>query len=360
MYRDLRAFFFFLPPAKLAIPHPAVVGQRRTRSPFMVFTARQAANSKPPLRPAKESNGARPVARPIKDSHGSRAAVHPTKLHGRQAAAAAQPPIRRLAARPTLPQPAPRIPVARPSRLVPGTSDRHSSPAQPRPASPASPANSQSASGARRLAHTATLEPVCGGRAHTLAIDKAMVVEFNSITNWDSSFPNSMLVPMWRPRPMWPASAAQAADRAGQCYPSGRLNETVRGSRQPGARSAAERGLRSATQLARGSEPPCSPTYRLIGEKLKPASMLALPCLTCVPLQVPGRTLSHRAATARAALPAPPPTRVPRGGVLSGCVAVLWARTGRRRARRSRRTPSACPRRMAAGDRGPSAAARRT
>jgi hypothetical protein len=160
--------------------------------------------------------------------------------------------------------------------------------------------------------------------------------------------------------PMWPASAAQAADRAGQCYPSGRLNETVRGSRQPGARSAAERGLRSATQLARGSEPPCSPTYRLIGEKLKPASMLALPCLTCVPLQVPGRTLSHRAATARAALPAPPPTRVPRGGVLSGCVAVLWARTGRRRARRSLRTPSACPRRMAAGDRGPSAAARRT
>tara|TARA_B100000795_G_C22377071_1_gene278280 strand:- start:18 stop:242 length:225 start_codon:yes stop_codon:yes gene_type:complete len=73
----------------------------------------------------------------------------------------------------------------------------------------------------RRLAHTATLEPVCSGRAHTLAVDKAMVVNFKSITNWDSVFLPSLLVPMWKPQPMWPASAAQAADRAGQRGPSG-------------------------------------------------------------------------------------------------------------------------------------------
>ena len=52
-----------------------------------------------------------------------------------------------------------------------------------------SPPNSQSPSGM-----TATLEPVCSGRAHTLAVDKAMVVNFNSITNWDAG----------------PASAAQS------------------------------------------------------------------------------------------------------------------------------------------------------
>eukprot|EP00964_Phaeocystis_antarctica_P110043 scaffold74424_cov63-Phaeocystis_antarctica.AAC.1 len=61
--------------------------------------------------------------------------------------------------------------------------------------------------------------------------------------------------------------------------------------------------------------------------------------------QLPAALPAHRAATARAALPAPPPTQSP-GCVLSGCVArVLLARTGRKRARRSRRTRSAWPRR---------------
>ena len=41
--------------------------------------------------------------------------------------------------------------------------------------------SSQSPSGATRLIHTATLEPVCIGRAHTLTVDKAMVINFKSI-----------------------------------------------------------------------------------------------------------------------------------------------------------------------------------
>ena len=190
-----------------------------SRSVFaMVFSQ---ANTKPPLRPAN-TNGAKPVARPTKESHGSKKAVHPTKSHAK-VAAAGQPPIRRLPVRPTLPQPANRTPVARPSRLLPDPSDRHHSPTPTKPNSnsPAkpslSPPSSQSPSGVRRLAHTATLEPVCSGRAHTLAIDKAMVVNFNSITNWDSNcFARpSLLVPMWKPQPMWPI------DVAGECGPSG-------------------------------------------------------------------------------------------------------------------------------------------
>ena len=155
----------------------------------MVFSQ---ASTKPPLRPAN-ANGAKPVARPTKESHGSKKPVHPTKSHGAKAAAAGQPPIRRLPVRPTLPQPVPRTPVARPSRLLPDPSDRHYSPTPTKPNSNSptkpslSPPSSQSPSGMRRLAHTATLEPVCSGRAHTLAIDKAMVVNFNSITNWDSN-----------------------------------------------------------------------------------------------------------------------------------------------------------------------------
>ena len=241
-----------------------------SRSVFaMVFSQ---ANTKPPLRPAN-TNGAKPVARPTKESHGSKKAVHPTKSHAK-VAAAGQPPIRRLPVRPTLPQPANRTPVARPSRLLPDPSDRHHSPTPTKPNSnsPAkpslSPPSSQSPSGVRRLAHTATLEPVCSGRAHTLAIDKAMVVNFNSITNWDSNcFARpSLLVPMWKPQPMWPI------DVAGERGPSGWLAEAGRGSRQPGARSAAERGLRSATLFP----------LRLVAEKLKQATCLALPCLTCV------------------------------------------------------------------------------
>ena len=47
------------------------------------------------------------------------------------------------------------------------------------------PPSSQSPSGATRLIHTATLEPVCIGRAHTLTVDKAMVINFKSIIHED-------------------------------------------------------------------------------------------------------------------------------------------------------------------------------
>ena len=206
----------------------------------MVFTsARQSASSKPPLRPSKESNGStKPVARPTKESHGSKASVHPTKSPAK-VTAAGQPPIRRHASRTTLPHSAPRTSVARPSRLQPVSSDHRSSPAaQPRPASPAkrnlSPPSSQSPNGTRNLAHTATLEPVCSGRAHTIGVDKAMIVNFKSVVNWDSRY----------------------------------------------------------LQLGNGL---------LVAETLKPAAMLALPCLTCVATassqpRSPAALPAHRAA----------------------------------------------------------------
>ena len=213
---------------------------RTTHCSTMVFaTARQAASSKPPLRPANVSNGStKPVARPTKESHGSKASVHPTKSPAK-ATAAGQPPIRRHASRTTLPHSAPRTSVPRPSRLQPVSSDHRSSPAaQPRPASPAkrslSPPSSQSPSGTRNLAHTATLEPVCSGRAHTIGVDKAMIVNFKSVVNWDSRY----------------------------------------------------------LQLGNGL---------LVAETLKPAAMLALPCLTCVATassqpRSPAALPAHRAA----------------------------------------------------------------
>ena len=210
------------PPAREPVTPDAVVAVVRLL--LMVFAAaRQAASSKPPLRPAKESNGSKPVARPTKESHGSNASIHPTKSPAK-ATAAGQPPIRRHASRTTLPHSARRTSVARPSRLQPVSSDHRSSPAQPRPASPArrslSPPSSQSPSGTRHLAHTATLEPVCSGRAHTIGVDKAMIVNFKSVVNWDSRYlqlGNGLLVRMSKPRPIWQASAAQA--ECGQGWP---------------------------------------------------------------------------------------------------------------------------------------------
>lgn len=67
----------------------------------------------------------------------------------------------------------------------------------PPPASPSDTSTTESSASSssprmRRLSHIATLEPVVSGKAHTIFIDKTMLMGFKSVTNWDSSIPTRL------------------------------------------------------------------------------------------------------------------------------------------------------------------------
>ena len=144
--------------------------------------------------PTKSPSGSKAAARPAKEL-GAKALSHPSKPHASKTVAG-QLTFRRLPAKPSIPLPIARdrTPIARPIPPPPGfgvLAKPTISPASP--ASPAKPTPLPPSLGPKRLVHTVTLEPVCCGRAHTLAVDKPMLVEFKAVTNWETS-PISMLI----------------------------------------------------------------------------------------------------------------------------------------------------------------------